>query len=123
MAPQTNTLTTVTPPGTVKVAKTHGAVKVEDAFQAAAAAGPRASGVYVDVPVTAAERVLLGVSDSVGGGRHATYATELHSPACRPPPTQQSQQGEPDAGHRPQSYCADATRASSAAAVRARPAV
>ena len=67
--------------------------------------------------------MLLDVGVDVGSGKHTTYATELHSPACRTPPTQQSQQGEPDAGHRPQSYCADAARASSAAAAKASAAV
>jgi len=65
----------------------------------------------VTVPVIDAvcvrDEVLEGVSvrTSVARGRHGTYAGALHSPGCSALPTQQSQQGDAAAGHRPQSNC------------------
>jgi len=91
-------------------------VNVWDAFHAAAAAGPRTSGVLEGVEVRVAVTVLVSVA---AGGRHATYAGELHSPDCSTPLTQQSQQGEADAGQSAQLYYAAALLAQNVIAAKA----
>ena len=84
------------------------------AFQGVLNAGPATNGLMDCVGVAVVE--VVGVSLGVRGKRHGTYAGALHSPGCRTPPTQQSQQGDADAGHRPQSYCAAAREAQSSSA-------
>ena len=83
----------------------HGVTNVLVAFHGARNAGPTASGVADAVPVCVEVVDGVCVRSGVPRGRHATYAGALHSPGCSSPPTQQSQQGDADAGHRRQSYC------------------
>ena len=89
----------------MKYANSHGVTNVLVAFHGALNAGPNTSGVADGVPVCDGVAVTVCERSGVPRGRHATYAGALHSPGCSAPPTQQSQQGDADAGHRPQSYC------------------